>query len=61
LTDASAESFAAKIRTQQDNTMVNGLIKALEKREIETKPRLLVKRLSEALKQLRTPIKKKKP
>ena len=60
MTDASAESFAAKIRTEQDQTMVNGIIKALEKRESESKPRLLLKRLSEALKQLRTPIKKKK-
>ena len=61
MTDASVESFATKIRTEQDQIMVNGLIKALEKRESEKKPRLLLKRLSEALKQIRTPIKKKTP
>ena len=61
LTDTCAETFASKIRTEQDQTMVNGLIKSFEKRESETVPRLLLKRLSEAMKQLRTPIKKKKP
>ena len=60
LTEGSAESFVAKISTDQDQTMLNGMIKTLEKREGEKTPRLLLKRLSEASKQLRTPIKKKK-
>ena len=61
LTQASVETFAAKVRTEKDQGMVNGLIKALEKREGEMIPRMLLKRLSEALKQIRTSnIKKKK-
>ena len=60
LTDASVESFAAKIRTENDQAMVNGLIKVLEKRESERKPRLMFKRLSEALKQVRTTQNKRK-
>ena len=58
LTEPSVESFVAKIRTEQDQTMLNTLIKMLEKRESETKARLLLKRLSEASKQLRSPHKK---
>jgi len=53
LTEASVETFAAKVRTEKDQGMVNGLIKALEKREGERIPRMLLKRLSEALKQIR--------
>ena len=54
MTEASVETFAAKVRTEKDQGMVNGLIKALEKREGERIPRMLLKRLSEALKQIRT-------
>ena len=60
ITESSIESFAAKIRTEKDQAMVNGLLKALEKRESEWKPRQILKRLSEALKQVRSTQNKKK-
>ena len=60
ITEGSVESFAAKIRTEKDQAMVNGLLKALEKRESEWKPRQILKRLSEALKQVRSTQNKKK-
>ena len=54
LTESSVESFAANIRTENHQAMVNSLLKVLEKRDSETKPRQMFKRLSEALKQVRT-------
>ena len=60
LTESSVETFAAKIRTEKDQAMVNSLLKVLEKRESERKPRQIFKRLSQALKQVRSTQNKKK-